>query len=154
MPAFPRSSQTINFTPSRFRDAPRFFCMSHSLDLFPRSGRLNMPVTSPLATPDLKFDVAAPEGWSYSAGDTIIGNLIRHTPIVTPEATIVLTLIGRIKTKITKSTNSSRTHCRSECILVKSEQPVIACHPLHLPENSGTPSGTRTPWARVRWNSS
>lgn len=98
-----------------------------------------MPATSPLATPDLKFDVAAPAGWSYSAGDTIIGCLIRHTPIVTPEATIVLTLIGRIKTKITNRTNSAQTHYRSECILVKSEQPVIACQPLHLPDNSGTP---------------
>lgn len=68
-----------------------------------------MPVTYPLATPDLKFDVAAPAGWSYVAGDTVIGNLIRHTPIVAPEATIILTLIGRVKTKITKRSNNS-TH--------------------------------------------
>jgi hypothetical protein len=99
-----------------------------------------MPVTIRKSSPDLKFDVAAPAGWSYAAGDTIIGNLIRHTPIITPEAVITLTLIGRIKTKITESkSNDSRTNYRSEALLVRSEQTIFSGRPLHLPEGSGAP---------------
>lgn len=99
-----------------------------------------MPVTNRKSSPDLKFDVAAPAGWSYAAGDTIIGNLIRHAPIITPEATITLTLIGRIKTKITESkSNDSRTNYRSEALLVRSDQTIFSGRPLHLPEGSGAP---------------
>ncbi|KAJ5896814.1 uncharacterized protein N7473_006213 [Penicillium subrubescens] len=99
-----------------------------------------MPVTIRKSSPDLKFDVAAPAGWSYAAGDTIIGNLIRHTPIITPEAAITLTLIGRMKTKITESkSNDSRTNYRSEALLVKSDQTIFSGRPLHLPEGSGAP---------------
>jgi hypothetical protein len=101
---------------------------------------VNMPVTNRKSSPDLKFDVAAPAGWSYAAGDTIIGNLIRHTPIITPEAKITLTLIGRIKTKISESkSNDSRTNYRSEALLVRSEQTITSGRPLHLPEGSGVP---------------
>lgn len=99
-----------------------------------------MPLTIRKVSPDLKFDVAAPAGWCYAAGDTIIGNLVRHTPIVSPEATITLSLVGRIKTKITESkTNNRHTHYRSEARLVRSDQTIISGQPLHLPEGSGAP---------------
>lgn len=97
-------------------------------------------MTSRKGSPDFKFDVAAPAGWFYAAGDKIIGSLIRHTPIVTPEATITLSLLGRIKTKITESkSNNSRTHYRSEALLAKTDQVILSRQPLHLPQGSGAP---------------
>jgi hypothetical protein len=99
-----------------------------------------MPITSRKGSPDLKFDIAAPCGWSYAAGDTIIGSLVRHTPIVTPEATITLSLLGRIKTKITESkSNNSRTHYRSDALLVKTDKVILSGQPLHLAKGSGAP---------------
>lgn len=44
---------------------------------------------------DLKFDVAAPAGWEYAPGDTIIGHLMRKSPLVTPECTVIVWLAGR-----------------------------------------------------------
>ncbi|KAF3392453.1 hypothetical protein F1880_008653 [Penicillium rolfsii] len=99
-----------------------------------------MPVTYKKSSPDLKFDVAAPAGWSYAAGDRIIGHLFRHAPIITPEATINLSLIGRIKTKITETkSNNSHTNYRSEALLVRSDQTILSGQPLHLPEGSRAP---------------
>ncbi|KAJ6110708.1 hypothetical protein N7486_002943 [Penicillium sp. IBT 16267x] len=37
---------------------------------------------------DLRLDVAAPFSWHYSPGDTIIGNVIRKSPIISAEATL------------------------------------------------------------------
>lgn len=44
---------------------------------------------------DLKFDLAAPSGWEQAPGDTIIGNLMRKNPLVTPECTVRVWFAGK-----------------------------------------------------------
>lgn len=44
---------------------------------------------------DLKFDVAGPSEWEYAPGDTIIANLMRKSPLVTPECTVRVWLAGK-----------------------------------------------------------
>lgn len=103
-----------------------------------------MPRTQNIGSHLLQIDVASPPSWTFAAGDTIIGTVIRRSPIVTPEATVTLTLIGRVKTKITvkrNSGNGSRTdHYRGRWFLVGSEKSqVLHRGPLHLAQgqNSG-----------------
>ncbi|KAF9895249.1 hypothetical protein FE257_000151 [Aspergillus nanangensis] len=86
---------------------------------------------------DLKFDIAAPPRWSYAAGDTIIGNLVRHSPVVSPEATVQIVLTGRAKVKITESTGNSRKIYRDEYRFLGNSPQVLFRGPLHLPEGSG-----------------
>lgn len=67
-----------------------------------------MPHHSPLGNYHFKFDLAAPEGWTYAPGDTIIGNLLRQSPIVTPEAVIALSFTGRVKVKVIHAAGNLR----------------------------------------------
>lgn len=85
-----------------------------------------------------KFDIASPSLWSYAPGDTIIGHLVRKTPIVTPEATITLSLIGRAKVKLVFSSQNSKTVYRDEAQLVNSRYTVFK-GPLHLAEGGDDP---------------
>ncbi|KAJ5336109.1 uncharacterized protein N7506_004131 [Penicillium brevicompactum] len=95
-------------------------------------------------SPNLKFDIAAPRGWSYALGDTIIGNVVRHSPIVASEAELTVTLSGRVKTKVCRYENSSgppgssgsKTTYRSEFQLLDLAPEVVYQGPLHLPEGS------------------
>jgi hypothetical protein len=95
-----------------------------------------MPHHSPIGNYYLKFDLAAPEGWTYAPGDTIIGNLVRKTPIVTPEAVITLSFTGRMKVKIVKSAGNSRHVSRDSWQLLNVES-VIFKGPLHLATEDG-----------------
>lgn len=100
-----------------------------------RSQPHSMP---PFTTTDklqLEFDVAAPVGWTFAPGDTIIGNVVRRAPIVTPEATLKLALIGRVWTSISDNNN---IHSR-EWHLLNPRLTVIFRGPLHLPEGSDEP---------------
>ncbi|KAI9931144.1 hypothetical protein ASPWEDRAFT_22993 [Aspergillus wentii DTO 134E9] len=89
--------------------------------------------------PDLKFDVAAPPGWAYAAGDTIIGNIVRYTPVVTPEATLKLVLTGRTMVKITESNGDSNITYSDQYELLSHTPDIIFRGPLHLPEDSQEP---------------
>ena len=60
-----------------------------------------MPQRIAIGGDAFKFDLAAPSHWAYAPGDVIIGHLMRKLPIVTPKATITLSLIGQVKAKIT-----------------------------------------------------
>lgn len=55
----------------------------------------------------LKISLAAPQGWSYIAGDTVIGMVSRHEPTITSEATVKLALRGRVKTQVTKGSGAA-----------------------------------------------
>lgn len=97
------------------------------------------PSTAP---EDLKFDVAAPPGWTFSPGDTIIGNVVRHAPIVAPDAIVTLGLIGRLRVRISEQegpgtySQHKYTHYRSEWNLINHKLDVISRGPLHLAEGS------------------
>jgi hypothetical protein len=103
-----------------------------------------MPRTKKTGSPSLQIDVASPPSWTFIAGDTVIGTVISRSAIVTPEATVTITLFGRVKTKITvrKSTgNGSRTeHYRGRWLLVGSEtRQVLHQGPVHLATGSSEP---------------
>ncbi|KAJ5808295.1 hypothetical protein N7474_009564 [Penicillium riverlandense] len=95
-----------------------------------------MPHHAPAGNYYLKFDLAAPEGWTYAPGDTIIGNLVRKTQIVTPEAVITLSFTGRVKVKITHAAGNSKHVYRDSWELLNSES-VIFQGPLHLAAEDG-----------------
>ncbi|KAH8692319.1 hypothetical protein BGW36DRAFT_303750 [Talaromyces proteolyticus] len=99
-----------------------------------------MPRTEKIGSASLQIDVASPPSWTFAAGDTIIGTVIRLSPIVAPEATVTIDLIGRVKTKISvrKNTgNGTRTeHYRGRWILIRTSQ-VLHRGPLHLAEGHG-----------------
>ncbi|QKX53955.1 uncharacterized protein TRUGW13939_01035 [Talaromyces rugulosus] len=103
-----------------------------------------MPRTKKTGGPSLQIDVASPPSWTFIAGDTVIGTVFSRSAIVAPEATVTITLFGRVKTKITvrKSTgNGSRTeHYRGRWLLVGSEtRQVLHRGPVHLATGSSDP---------------
>ncbi|KAJ5287619.1 hypothetical protein N7478_003305 [Penicillium angulare] len=85
---------------------------------------------------DLKFDVAAPTGWAFAAGDTIIGNLVRSTEIVVPEATVKIDFMGRIWSQITEGHTDNKKTYEDNRDLVDSQETVLYNGPLHLPAGS------------------
>ncbi|CAG8087650.1 unnamed protein product [Penicillium olsonii] len=80
---------------------------------------------------DLKFDIAAPPGWKFSPGDTILGHLIRHTPIVTPEAEVTIVLTGKIESQVVRRNEVPLSY---RVLDLKPE--TLHQGPLHLPEGS------------------
>ncbi|KAJ5109139.1 hypothetical protein N7456_005814 [Penicillium angulare] len=93
---------------------------------------------------DLKFDIAAPPGWSYDAGDTIIGNLMRYTPISTTQATVELALVGRTEAKvnyvfITKKEIDDGPFESSHYTLLRGKPQLVFCGPVQHSENSKDP---------------
>ncbi|KAJ5103668.1 hypothetical protein N7532_004197 [Penicillium argentinense] len=91
---------------------------------------------------DLKFDLAAPAGWEYAPGDTIIGNLMRKNPLVTPEATVRIWFAGRVRAKISRDSerrDSSNKTYSATWDLFDNGQDVLYHGPLHIPENSSEP---------------
>ncbi|KAJ5179507.1 hypothetical protein N7492_002717 [Penicillium capsulatum] len=82
----------------------------------------------------LKLEIAAPQGFTFALGDTIVGRLVRKTPIDTPEAVVQLSLMGRTKVKIVYRTAQSRTVLRDNWALL-SHQSVIFKGPLNLAEH-------------------
>ncbi|KAJ5634311.1 hypothetical protein N7528_002153 [Penicillium herquei] len=97
-----------------------------------------MPQRVPIGGHAFKFELAAPVGWTYAPGDVIIGHLVRKEPIVTPEAVITLSFIGRVKVKITHRDNhNDDIHVyRDDWRLFELGEFVIHQGPLHLAEGT------------------
>lgn len=99
-----------------------------------------MPQRSATGGLAFNFDLAAPARWAYAPGDTIIGSLVRKLPIVTPNATIRLSFIGRTKVKIiVRRGQNNRSVYRDSWQLVNVKETVIFKGPLHLAEGSDEP---------------
>ncbi|KAI9041344.1 uncharacterized protein KD926_006920 [Aspergillus affinis] len=96
-----------------------------------------MPITLNQNDVGINLEITAPPGWTFGAGDTIIGNVVRRQPIVAPEATVRLELVGRVKTKITvKRGNNNRSVYRSRWDLLGVTSQTLFRGPLHLPEGT------------------
>ncbi|KAJ5784579.1 uncharacterized protein N7503_009791 [Penicillium pulvis] len=94
-----------------------------------------MPPRCPTGSSAFTFDLAAPAGWAYAPGDTIIGSLVRMLPIVTPNASISLSFAGRMKVKITMlREQNSESFNLDTWQLVDVYETVIFKGPLHLAE--------------------
>lgn len=90
---------------------------------------------------ELKFDLAAPPDWAYAPGDSIIGNLMRRAPVVTPEATLTLWLEGAIRTGISPERSSRYSFRYTEkWSLIERKEHVIFKGPLHIHEGHEPPS--------------
>ncbi|PLB52468.1 hypothetical protein P170DRAFT_423340 [Aspergillus steynii IBT 23096] len=96
-----------------------------------------MPTTLKANDVGINLEIAAPPGWTFAAGDTIIGNVVRRQPIVAPEAIVRLALVGRVKTKITiKRGNNNRSVYRGRWDLLGETEQTIFRGPVHLPPES------------------
>lgn len=87
---------------------------------------------------NLKINVAAPPNWTFAPGDTIIGTVVRQTPIVSPNATIRLALKGSTETRKEESTggNDSRWTLVLKWDLLDSQPEELFRGPLHLADGS------------------
>lgn len=92
-----------------------------------------MPRTTETGNAALQIELASPPGWTFTPGDTVIGTVLRTAPILTPDATVRLALVGRVKTKITTTGSSSRSKYRARWLMLGSTTAQILFRgPLHL----------------------
>lgn len=95
---------------------------------------------------DLRFDVAAPSSWQYRPDDTIIGTVVRQSPIVSPEATLKLWLTGIMRVRILRDLGTGSNDRWGEkdayvdkWTLINPMEQVIFNGPLHHPESTQKP---------------
>lgn len=92
-----------------------------------------MPRTTETGNAALQIELASPPGWTFTPGDTVIGTVLRTSPILTPDATVRLALVGRVKTKITTRASSSRSKYRARWLMLGSTTAqILFWGPLHL----------------------
>lgn len=80
----------------------------------------------------LEIYLAAPPGWTFAPGDTIIGNVVRKAHLITPEASITLFLRGIIETKYTAQSINETEHGARWNLLGLGQQRIFQ-GPLHIP---------------------
>jgi hypothetical protein len=73
-----------------------------------------MPRTELRVSPELTIEIENFQA-TYAAGDTIIGRVVRHEHIDSPDSSVTINLLGRSKARNTRrSSSTSNTHtCRS-----------------------------------------
>ncbi|KAJ5671432.1 hypothetical protein N7507_000559 [Penicillium longicatenatum] len=79
----------------------------------------------------LRIDLAAPEGWTFAPGDTVIGDVVRCSPIDTSNADLKVFLRGRIQTSRSSAGNSGSFSTDPAGVTtqsVASEQVLLAKH--------------------------
>ncbi|KAJ5633384.1 hypothetical protein N7490_009723 [Penicillium lividum] len=92
---------------------------------------------------DLCLNVAAPLGWRHGPGDTIIGTVVRESPIVSPSVTLKVWLTGIMNVKILRE-GTSQPHSDHEAYinnwnLLDPKEQLIFRGPLHHPDGLGDP---------------
>ncbi|KAL4921704.1 hypothetical protein BDW62DRAFT_174283 [Aspergillus aurantiobrunneus] len=99
-----------------------------------------MPQTPPESNPQLGIVLEhTPDRKPHRPGDTVSGRVYRTAAGVAPEAKVIVTLHGRSKCKITKSTGQSSQSYRSSfnCLTAPVETQVLLSRtPLHIPAGS------------------
>ncbi|KAF7563651.1 hypothetical protein G7046_g436 [Stylonectria norvegica] len=93
-----------------------------------------MPQTTARSTPLL--GIALQDGGaSYAPGDTIHGYVYRKSPVVSPDASITISLYGRAKSKITVHRGNSTSTYRGRAPLVseRTTRQMIHRGPFHIP---------------------
>lgn len=141
---------TITATPSGYP----FLAVNCSLKLlttsFQSTGKIqkitHMDLRSIANKNDLRLDIAAPSSWQYSPGDTIIGNVVRQSPIVSPNATVKIWLTGIMRVRILRDLGTGSNDRWGEkdayvdkWTLIDSTEEFIFNGPLHHPENNEHP---------------
>lgn len=93
-----------------------------------------MPLAMGSGSKDLQIELAALPRWRYAAGDTVIGHVTDSAQIVSPDACVKLTLVGRLKTKFHTERSllkGSQKFC-SGWNLWTPERQILFHGPLHL----------------------
>lgn len=97
-----------------------------------------MPRAKETGNADLRIDLKSPPGWTFAPGDTAIGTVLRRSHIVAPNATVKLSLVGHVRTKITPNSGSSRGYYRGHWYLFSTTTTQVLFEgPLHVPNESG-----------------
>jgi hypothetical protein len=96
-----------------------------------------MPLSLGCDPKDLQIELASPPGWHNTAGDTVIGHVTRSAPIVSPDACVRLSLVGRLKTKIYRESSvlKGSQKFRSLGHLWTPKPQILFRGPLHLPKS-------------------
>lgn len=85
---------------------------------------------------DLSISLAAPPNWTFAPGDTIIGNIVRKTHLVTPDASLKLSLRGQTVTKFEESRGDSKREYGATWNLWPVTWDKAFRGPLHIPEGA------------------
>ncbi|KAJ5547744.1 hypothetical protein N7513_004978 [Penicillium frequentans] len=101
----------------------------------------------------LRIDLAAPEGWTFAPNDTVIGDVVRRSPIDTANADLKVFLRGRIQTSRsgagtsgsfpTDPAGAGTQSVASEQILLAKHYPIFQ-GPLQIPEGGNPVSWSFT----------
>ncbi|KAJ5919109.1 hypothetical protein N7466_010052 [Penicillium verhagenii] len=110
--------------------------------MFPRRSPSSLAAYPPQF---LTINFPAPSGWRYSPGDTIIGNVIRKSSMISPHATLHIWLTGITSVKIwpagTSQSNNSRETYTNKWTLLDAKENLIFSGPVHHPEDCEEPLG-------------
>ncbi|KAJ5826145.1 hypothetical protein N7474_003283 [Penicillium riverlandense] len=99
-----------------------------------------MPRTIGNSRDTLEIELAAPRGWSFAAGNTIIGNVVRHSKVLAPQATVTIVLKGRVKTKVVVRRSHHKESFRGRWQLLDEKPCTVYKGPLHLAEGENSVS--------------
>lgn len=96
----------------------------------------------------LQINLAAAPGWTFAAGDTIIGEVVRNSHLIATDARITLTLIGHLETEISSDHgfNHGRKY-RSDWQLWTPIHQDIFQGPLHIPKPNDGPGAMSWPFS-------
>lgn len=82
---------------------------------------------------ELNIELAVPPGWTYAPGDTIVGNVVRKSHLITPHVNLKLSLWGRTKTKITQQYGENNQVYKAKWILFDVHWHQLFRGPVHVP---------------------
>lgn len=91
------------------------------------------PTTPPA---NLNISLAAPPNWTFAPGDTIIGNVVHKSHLVTPDASLKLSLRGQTETKIGSHDDSGHEYGTIWDLWPVTWDEAFR-GPLHIPEGAG-----------------
>lgn len=82
---------------------------------------------------ELNIELATPSGSTFAPGDTIIGNVVRKSHIVTPHANLKLSLWGQTGTKIIQQYGDDHREYKAKWILFNARWDQLFRGPVHVP---------------------
>ncbi|KAK1142912.1 hypothetical protein N8T08_007153 [Aspergillus melleus] len=85
---------------------------------------------------NLKINLAAPPNWIFAPGDNVIGTVVREASLVSPDATIRLSLRGIVETRMMERYVNSHVKYASQWDLLDSRLEDLFRGPLHLADGS------------------
>ena len=82
---------------------------------------------------ELNIELAVSPGWSFAPGDTIVGNVVRRSHLVTPHANLKLCLWGQTGTTIYERSSESSYDYEAKWTLFDAQWDQLFGGPLHVP---------------------